>query len=268
MFNSILKPIFNYLPESNRFERIWKLAQVDFKKRFYNDKLGIVWALLNPMFRVVVYWVVFTYIFEKVADGIDNYALFLFSGIIVWMAFTETSKKAMRVLTSKKYLIENIQLNKIDLFLSTGLSSLIGFLFNLCALIIVSLLFGSTYSSYIIFLPILILTLLLLSLGFGMILSIVYIYFKDINHLLDIVFLIGFWSSGIFFRGQKFLDLFPPFLYINPFVGLIMNVRSIMIYNEPPDFKLMSINLTIGLVLYVIGVRLVQNKSHDAIEKR
>jgi ABC-type polysaccharide/polyol phosphate export permease len=70
--------LVKYWPENNRLERIWKLAQVDFKKRYYNDRLGLLWALINPIFKVIVYFLVFS-LFFKVQQ--ENYGLYLFSGI-------------------------------------------------------------------------------------------------------------------------------------------------------------------------------------------
>ena len=184
---TLVEKILLILPESNRFERIWKLAQVDFKKDYYNDKLGLFWAFLNPLLRLLIYYFAFTVLVDRVREGIDNFALFLFSAIIFWMEFTKTMRKGMKLIFQKRYLIQNIKINKIDLYISLGLSSLLSFSFNLLAYILIALLSGIVLSTNMIFLPILILNLYLISLGIGMILSILYIYFKDINHLIAFV---------------------------------------------------------------------------------
>jgi len=267
MPNKILTFVLENLPESNRFERIWKLAQVDFRKRYYNDKLGLFWAFLNPVFRVIIYWLVFTLVFNRGNSVIDNYALFLFSGLIVWMVFVEVSKKGMKVLHQKSYLIQNIPVNKVDLYLSNGIAGFIGFIFNLCAYLLVALIMGITFSSKLLLISVIIINLFIISLGTSMILSVLYIYARDVNHLLDIVFLFGLWSSGIFFKGEKFLEIFPPFLYINPFVGLIINTRNVILFDQPLDMKLMAINLMTGILILYIGIQLVNRFSHYAIEK-
>lgn len=267
MVNKLLGPILELFPESNRSERIWKLAQVDFKKRYYNDKLGLFWALLNPILRVIVYYTVFTLVFARAIEGIDNYALFLFSGIIFWQAFVETSKKCMTLLKIKKYLIENVRVAKIDLFVSSGISVLMGFMFNIIAYIIASIFFGVKFSFLLLYLPVLIINVFLISIGFGMILSVIYIYFKDIQHILDIIFLFGFWSSGIFFKGEIFLDIFPAFLYMNPFVGIIMNVRHVLVYNTPIEMDLLFVGLAHGIGLALLGYWLMINYTHKALER-
>ena len=120
MISKIWKIITESAPENNRFERIWMLGKVDFRKRYYDSKLGLVWALINPLFRLCVFYYVFTVLFER---GGDNFVLHLFSGLIFWFFFVETTKKALVIFKQKKYLIENISFNKLDLFYSLILST-------------------------------------------------------------------------------------------------------------------------------------------------
>lgn len=267
MINKILKPLLVRIPENNRLERIWKLAQVDFKKRYNNDRLGLIWALLNPILRVSVYYWVFTYVFARAIEGIDNYALFLFSGLIFWMFFTEGSRKSIKLLYTKSYLIKNIQFQKIDIYISHGLSVLLGFIFNLSAFVLVAVAIGVSFSLHILYLPVLIFTLYFLALGVGMIISILFIYIKDINHILDVLYLFGFWSSGVMFKGEKLLELFPPFLYLNPIVGVMINARKILIYNEEPLYYLLVHDLIYGIILFFIGTYLIKNFSYRAYER-
>jgi len=267
LFRKTIDHFIEFIPENNRIERIWKLAQVEFKKRYYNDRLGLFWALLNPIFRVLIYYTVFTIFFKRAIEGIDNYALFLFSGIIFWQAFVEASKKGMTLLQSKKYLIENVKVAKVDLFYSSTLSTLMGFLFNLGAYMIIALLFGAKMSWLLIALPLLVMNVFLIAAGLGMILSVIYIYFKDIHHLLDIIFLFGFWSSGVFFKGDVFKEIFPAYIFINPFVGIIINVRNVLVYNSSIDWHLLTINMVFGIMLFLIGKFLMERYSYMAFEK-
>lgn len=257
-----------YLPESNRFERIWKLAQVDFKRRYYNDRFGILWAFINPVLRVLIYFVVFTYIIPRVrADVEGNFALFLFSALIFWIAFVEMIRRGMSVLKRNIYLMTNIQVNKVDLFISHGISSLLGFGFNLVAYIVIALSLGVSFSANAVWIIVIILNLYLLGLGMSMILAYIYIHFTDIFHVIDIFILLGFWTSGIFFPAKIILNIFPPLYYINPFLGMFENVRSLILYNHEINYPILVVNLTTGLVVYIIGIALIQKYGHLQIEK-
>lgn len=264
MINQLLKPFERFLPENNRIERIWKLAQVDFKRRYYNDYFGLVWALLNPLFRMAIYYFVFTRIFTRT---VENYHLYLFSGLIFWMYFSECTKRGLTILLTKKYLIENIVFNRMDLFFSLSLSTLFGLIFNLAAYFAMSLLSGVYFNWNILYLPVIILICYYLTIAFGMILSTLNIYFKDINHLWDMVLLAGFWITPIFYRGERLMEEAPILFYVNPMTGIVVNTRRVMLDGLPPDWQLMLLSVIYCTVLYMIGQHFFMKYSHKAVEK-
>lgn len=263
MINAIIGPILEALPENNRLERIWKLAQTDFRKRYYNDKLGLFWALLNPLLKVAVYF----FIFEKLMQrGEDNFALFLFIGLITWLFFGELAQKGMGLIKSKKYLIENIQLNKVDLFISQALSVFLGFAFNFSAYLMLSLIMGIRFGPDVFLAIPLILNVTLIGIGVSMILCTVQIYLKDITHAWAIISLFGFWTSGVFFRGEMFLEIFPPLLYIQPFVGIIMNMRAVTMDTGVWNWELFIVDGLWAVVYLGIGYWAFNKYSHRALE--
>jgi len=90
VINKITAPVLRKIPENNRFERIWTLAKVDFKKRYYDSVLGMVWALLNPLLRLAVYTLAFEFIRNA---QFENFHIYLFSALLCWMFFTELTGK-------------------------------------------------------------------------------------------------------------------------------------------------------------------------------
>lgn len=263
MINKLLKPIARFLPENNRYERIWKLAQVDFKKRYYNDKLGLVWALLNPLFKIAIYYVVFTFVLER---GKDNFVIFLFAGLLVFMTFSEAATKGMNLLQSKKYLLENIQFNKIDLFISSTASVFLGFAFNLIAYIIFLVSAGISLNWNLLYFPLLLLNIFILCMGTSLILSTIKIFIKDITHVWAIISIATFWSSGVFFSADQLLSKFPFAIYINPLIGIIHNVREISMFGSSPNIEYLLLSYTISIIVYIIGYIIFKKFSHKAIE--
>ncbi len=263
MINTLLKPVIRFIPENNRWERIWKLAQVDFKKRYYNDRLGLFWALLNPLFQIMIYFFVFKYVFKVPTE---NYGIFLFAGMIMWMFFAEIAQKGLAMIRSKKYLLENIQFNKMDLFYSTMITGFLGFFFNLVAFTIICHVLGIYYSWTFLKFPILLINVIMIGLGVSMILATIQIFFKDIVHAWSIVMLFGFWTSGVFFRAEKFLEIFPPILYIHPFNGIIINMRNITMGLGEWNYVLMVVDLAWGFLLFFLGRYLFLKYSSKGIE--
>jgi len=252
------------LSKNNRFERIWLLAKIDFKKRYYDQGLGILWALINPLFKLLVYYFAFTYI---MTSRIPSFALYLFSGIIAWAFFGQATKKGINLLKNKKYLIESIQFEQLDLFISASLSVFFAFLFNLAAYFVIHFLYQVPISLTILYLPILVINMFVLVLGISILLATINIYLRDITHLWDMVLLAGFWLTPIIYQKELILDNYYFLAYINPMFGIIVNLRETVLYGRPPLYDLFFYNIILAIILMVIGVFVYKKFAHKAVEK-
>ena len=251
------------IPENNRWERIWKLAQIDFRKRYFNTRLGLLWAFINPVFKLFVYLFVFSWLGRMKREG---FGFYIFSALIVWMAFAESSNKGMTILRSKKYLIQNIEFNKIDLYSSGIISVFLGLVFNLAAFMVISLLFGNPIYIQILWLPILLANLFVLCMGTSMILSVIEIYAKDINHLWHMILMMGFWTIPAIFPLEYFTGFLETFLYVNPVAGIIINLRNSILYGMPIDYYFLIHCWVIAITLYIIGKNLLKRHWVKSIE--
>lgn len=248
---------------SNRFERIWKLAQVDFRRRYYNDRLGILWALINPLFQMGIYYVIFTKVFSS---KIENFALFIFAGLLLWGCFSEATNKGINVISSKRYLIENIQFDKIDLFIASNLSVFMGLSFNLMVYVVFSLISGVYFTWYSLYFIIIYANLFMLCIAGSLFLSTMSGIIKDIKHIWSLMIMAGFFASGIFYPGERIMVAIKGIEIVNPFVGLIDNTRKVVFYGTNPDFRIMLINLAVGSLALLLGWWFYQRYSHLTIE--
>ncbi len=266
MINKIIGEFYLKYFSSNRLERIWKLAQIDFKKRYYNDKLGMFWALLNPILQVILYYLVFEIVISR---GVEDFALFLFVGLIFWTSFMIATKQGMNIFRIKKYLIENIQFKRIDLFFSHCISVFLGFIFSLAAYIIVAFFYGVELNILrtVIALPLLITIMFILIFGCTMVLSTLAMTLRDVNHIWDFSLLCGFWTAGIFFPASEIIEKLPIIQYLNPFLGIIENARRILMLNQPLDNYLLSINIIQASITVLLGLFVFYKFSDRALEK-
>lgn len=240
IINKIAAPLINRLPENNRLERIWILAKTDFKKRYYETGLGLLWALINPLMKLAVYTVAFIFIR---ASTIDHFSLYLFSGLLIWMFFTELTSKGINALNSKKYLMTSIQFNWLDIFIAASISSFFGFLFNFLAYFLMSILtsifsdFDGLTSIHVLWFPLLAINITIIAASFAILLGAINIFLKDITHLWSIVILAGFWSAPIFFPVEPIREKFAALLYIHPATSVIINMRNVLFYNTAPEME-------------------------------
>jgi len=245
-------------------ERIWLLAKIDFKKRYYDNGLGVLWALINPLCRFVVYYFAFTYIFPQ---KIQNYALYLFAGLVIWYFFAQGTRKGIKILKTKKYLIESIQFQHFDLFVASTLSAFYAFLFNLAAYFLVSLFYGVSVSPSTLWIFVLMLNIIILVMAISVILGTINIYLRDIAHLWDIIVLAGFWATPIIYSHDITMIKLPFLQYINPVAGIVINIRETVLNGNAPYYHLLVYDLLFAIILFIIAKFMYNQFSHKAVEK-
>lgn len=263
MINKILGRLLSSLPENNKLERIWILAKIDFIERYYGTRIGIIWALINPFFQLLIYYFVFTLIFVV---QIENFALYVFSGLIFWMFFSESTTKGLSLLSKYKSILENIKIKKIDLYYSSLISTFMSFSFNFLIYILFSLFFNIHYSWYVLYVPLLLFNFGILILGIQLLLGTIYIYLRDINHLWDMALLLLFWASPIFYSKDLIIAKLPILFYLNPLAGIFVNLRETILYANPPDFQQLFYDLVISVFLFIIAGMIFKKFSVKSVE--
>ncbi|MBO9631665.1 MAG: ABC transporter permease [Chitinophagaceae bacterium] len=251
----------------NKIERIWLLAKIEFKLRYYENKLGLLWALIKPLMDMLVYYIAFKVVLNS---DVPNFASYLFIGLIIWNFFVECTTGTIQLLYTKKYLYEYSNMNKFEIYLSTLMANSIGFLFNFVMFLLFynlielrTLAFSAT-NLWMIFLFV---NLFILSLGVSLILSNIYIVAKDISQLWIAFTTFLFFLSPIFYKLATFKASLGALEYANPIAGIIINGRRVMMQNIAPDFRLLFLDLGYALLLLLIGLLLLNKLGVKAAEK-
>ena len=217
------------------------------------------------MFQIAIYYTVFTRIMVR---NEENFALFLFIGILIWNLFSEVSKKGMFVLKASRYLIENIQFDKIDLFISQTISVFMGFFFNLTIYLLLAIILGTPFGLNSLFIIPVLVTVFLICIATALILATSIIFFDDTFHLWEMVLFVGFWASGIIFSVDVFIENNPIFPYLNPFIGLLGNARAALLNNAPPDYYWLVANFVFAMLFLVVSHLIFKRHEHLILEKQ
>jgi len=262
-----LRVVKDWIRQSNKLERIWLLAKIEFKLRYYENKLGLLWALIKPVSDMFIFYIAFELILKQ---GIPNFVSFLFIALIQWNFFVESTSGTVQILQSKKYLYEYTNMNKIEIYLSTILANCIGFFFNFIFFLIFYQFIdentpGLTWNA-LLFIPIF-LNLLVFALGFSIILSSVYIVAKDIAQIWTVVIGIGFWISPILFKLETFRETLPGVDYINPISGIIINARNVLLYQKLPEWDLFLFDWIYAAFVLLTAIILLNRLGKKAAEK-
>ena len=263
----LLKILNDWIKRSNKVERLWLLAKIEFKLRYYENKLGLLWALIKPLMDIVIYYVVFQIIMQQ---NIPAFASYLFIGLIVWNFFVESTVGTIQILNTKKYLYEYSNMNKLEIYVSTLLSNSIGFFFNFMMFLIFYNFLEKESTGLSIqnfWIPAIFLNLFILSLGMSLILSTIYIVAKDITQIWTVFTSFLFFLSPIFYKLSTFQERLPLFEYGNPVAGIIINARRIMMEHAAPDFQLMGFDYAYAIFLLLIGIIFLNRLGSKAAEK-
>ena len=260
----MLQKIIDWVPENNRLERIWLMAKFDFVTRYYGSFLGLFWALLKPLFQLAVFYVVFTIL---IPSKTEKFLLFLFIGIIIFQFFAESIQGSMNIFSFKKYLLENIQINKLDIFYSSISATFLGFLFNFLAFSLGNLFLNDTFSWSILLFPLILANLIIFIFAIQLIFATISVYLKDIDNIWFVLNNLLFWGSGIFFDFSKLTGNLALIEYFNPLAGILTNARDTLIYARPMDIQLFAVNFLTTVALLLIGLWGFKKFSAKALEK-
>src|SRR5690242_12456714 len=184
-------------------ELIWALALKELRVRYKRSVLGFFWALLNPLFTMLI----LTAVFSKVMRvAIDHYSIFLISALLPWTFFSQASSYSAESIVSNGELLKKVRVAKSVFPIAAVMSNVINFLLSLIPLVLLVVVLRFPLHWTWIYLPVPLLGLFMFTLGFGFFVAAANVFFRDVAHILQIVLSAWFYLSPIIYT----LDLLPP----------------------------------------------------------
>lgn len=176
----------------------WTLAITDWKLRFYGSVLGYLWQLVRPFAFFGVIYVVFTQIVD-LGDEIKNYGVYILFGLVFFSFFAETTTNCVTCLVDRENLLRKMAFPRLAIPLSVVLAGLFNLLGTLVAVFIFTVGNGIYPAASWLELPLLIVLLALLSGGVGLVLSVLYVRFRDIQPIWEVLTQVLFYASPVLY---------------------------------------------------------------------
>jgi ABC-2 type transport system permease protein len=212
--------------------RFWSLtltlATTEFKLRYFGSVLGYFWSLARPLMFFGVLYVVFTQVF-RFGDEIDHYPVYLLGSIVLWTSFTETTNGCVQCLLAREGLLRKMRFPRLVIPLSVALLALFNLVLNFLAVLAFALVSGvEPRWTWLELLP---LTALLaaLAIGVGMLLSVLYVRFRDIQPIWDVAAQILFYGSPILYVSSLYDGLEEAAVTANPIAAILTQMRHAFI---------------------------------------
>lgn len=227
---------------------IMQMIKRDVLGRYKGSSLGFAWSLFNPVLMLIVYTFVFSEIFKSRWGGIEGndsktqFAVVLFVGMIVLSLFSEVINRAPGLILSNVNFVKKIVFPIEILPIIAMGSALLHGLISITVLLLAFVLFNGYLNWTLIFIPLVLLPLVILTLGFAWFLTSLGVFLRDVSHSIVIITTILTFLSPVFYPISAVPERFRPFIMANPLTFIIEQARDVLIWGHLPNW--------IGLINY------------------
>jgi ABC-2 type transport system permease protein len=249
-----------------------QLVVRDFKVKYKRSMLGVLWSVLNPLFTMIILYVVFSAFFNRPSMGIPNYSVYLLSGIVLYNFFSESTNLSIGAIANNFELLTKIYMPKYIFPLSKVLSSAVNFIFSLVALyiiVIVQAIMGKVPFTWAnLLLPYDLICMLVFCIGMGLVLSCVTVFFRDVFYVWGVVLTAWMYLTPIMYplsmvEGTKYSfnrHLLVQIMQVNPLYQFINYARTILLYGKVPTLSQHFYVLAWAVVMLVFGLLIFRSK--------
>jgi lipopolysaccharide transport system permease protein len=232
------------------------VASRTLKTRYRGSVLGVYWSLSLPLIMTAVYSLIFGVSFSKhpyYNGSIMNYVLACFTGLVVINFFSATSSQALTSIVGSGSLLNKIRIPvsvfPISIVCANVFQLIVG---ALPVLLIVTLVTShSPLNAIALFVPIV--ALIMIATGFSLLTSGLFVYFRDVPHLYEVVVFILWITSPIFYPPDVVPAVVRPYIALNPLVAVMDSVRQISLSGAFPDIHQMALAMLSGVIVLVVG---------------
>ena len=230
-----------------------ELVKRDFKKKYKGTVLGMAWSVLSPLLNLLVMRIVFTTFFGA---SIPHYTTFLFCGNVVFSYFSESTSMGMSCLLDNAGIFSKVNVPKYMFILSRNSQTLINFGLTLLVLFFLCIFDGIVFTWKIVLLLYPIALLLLFNVGMGLILSAVYMFFRDMQYIWSVFTMILMYMSAVFYDISAYSQKVQNIFLLNPVYLFIRYFRKILIEAAVPSLGFHALMLFDALLAVLVGLRM------------
>ena len=233
--NSFFKALVEFPAEiyQNR-KLVWELAKNDFKTKYAGSYLGIIWAFIQPVITVLVYWFVFG-VGLRSGDVMDvPFVLWLIAGIVPWFFFSDAWGGGTSALIVYQYLVKKVVFQIDILPFVKVVSAMFVHVFFAFFTLILCMCYGYLPDLYVLQVIYYSICVFVLALGFSYITSAIVVFFKDLTQIIGIVLQVGIWMTPIMWNMEtmNLPEWLSTILKFNPMYYIVEGYRDALLMKE------------------------------------
>jgi len=244
--------IFSFSELFTYKELMKNLVYRDLKIKYKESILGIIWSLLNPLLMLIIYTLAFQFIIRL---NVNNFPLFFIIALLPWNFLVASMSMTVSSIVDNSPLIQKVYFPREVIVLSIVISNLIQYIITLIILVPALLYFKVPVSEKLIMMPLLIVLQTLFISGLCYIFSVLYVFFRDMKHIVDVIIIVWFWLTPIVYpleMVQNRPEIMPVYM-LNPMAVFISSFRNILMYDSWPTLNMVLRLVVSSLVMFFAG---------------
>lgn len=228
---------------------VWK----DLKVRYAQSILGIGWAVIQPVFSMLVFTIVFGRLANISSDGAP-YAIFSFVALVPWTYFSNSVQDATASLVSNRNMLTKVYIPRLMFPLTSVIAKLVDYLISLLILIVLMFWFQVVPTAGLFVIPLLTVLMMFSAAGIGMWLSALAVQYRDVKYGSNFVIQLLMYISPVVYATSIVPEKYVLFYALNPMVGIIEGFRSAVLGTNPMPWLWIGIGTITSGIMFITGV--------------
>jgi lipopolysaccharide transport system permease protein len=252
----VIRPPRKWVPID--FSELWSYRELlyffvwrDVKIRYKQTGLGVAWAVIQPLFTMVIFSVIFGGFAKIPSEGIP-YPLFVLSALLPWQLFSEGLTRSTLSMVSNAPIMTKVYFPRLIMPIAGILSPIVDFLIAMVILVLMMAYFGFVPTVNVVFLPAFVLLALATSLGVGLWLSALNVQYRDFQYTVPFLIQIWMFASPVVYSTSMVPEQYQLLYGLNPMAGVIEGFRWALLGTAPPS-GIVALSVVVVLALLVSG---------------
>src|SRR5689334_2271428 len=230
----------------------------DLRSRYKGSALGFGWNFAIPLLQLAVFYLLFGVLLRQrptTGTGEQNYAVFLFVGLLPWTFFANSLGAGASSIVANGAIVKKVRLPLQLLPAASVLSSLANFLLSFIVLFAVLAIFGPRHPEGLLYLPLLVVVQIVMNLGFAYLLAAANVFYRDVQHILGILLTAWYFLTPVLFSVSIVADrpTERELLYLNPMAAVIVSYQRALLDGLPPEWERLAYSAVFAVVIFGLG---------------
>ena len=239
-----------------------QLVRRDFQLKYRGSIFGVLWSVLNPLLNMLVLSVVFSQVFKQV----DNYMLYILSGITVFTYVSEATQQGLTAVVANFGLAGKVNVPKMIFPISKVLSSAISFVITTIVFLVLSWFTGIQVTAYYLLIPVLLCLVIMFAMGVSFVLSAAQVFFRDTQHLYGVFCTIWMYATPILYPLETTIpENLQVIFKCNPMYHYVTFFRDVAFYGQMPSLITFVVCVGLSIGAFLLGLFLFQHKQNSFI---